>query len=309
MSIAGHHIKISHADKVLFPHSGISKRDLIAYYEDVADVMLPYLKNRPLTLHRFPKGINEQGFYQKNASDYFPDWVQTVRIPKKDGWVNHVICNNRETLVYLVNQGTITFHVALGKVDKLEHPDRLIFDLDPPSGDFRPVIHGAQILRSFLEINMALPSYVMTTGSKGLHVVVSLNRLENFDDVHDFAKKVALYLSSEHPEKFTSAIRKDQRQGRLFLDYLRNSYAQTAVCPFSVRAFEGAPVAMPLSWDELKDGHLNSQTHTIHSVLKRLNRQADPWETFEMQSISINNAKQELEKLMDKRAATQNPKN
>lgn len=302
MKMAGYKVKITHDNKILYPNSGISKGNLIAYYDKIADHMLPYLKDRPLTLHRFPRGISDKGFFQKNASDYFPDWIQTAKVTKKGGWVNHVICDTSETLVYLVNQGTITFHIALSRIDNLEYPDKLIFDLDPPNANFEVVVEGAKTVRDFLENKLGLTAFVMTTGSKGLHIVVPLNRTEHFDEVHDFSKHVAQYLSNEHPEKYTTAIRKDQRKSRLFIDYVRNSYGQTGVCPFSVRAFEGAPVAVPLDWEELNDDSLNARTYNIQNIFYRLIAIDHPWAAFEKQSKSIGNAKKELKRLMKKYA-------
>jgi len=278
----------------MFPKSGITKGDLANYYEKVAVYMLPYLKNRPLTMHRFPDGIMKNGFFQKNASDYFPGWIRTEQVKKKDGWVNHVICDSADTLRYLVNHGTIAFHVALGTLEKLEYPDKLIFDLDPAIDDFKTVVEGAKIIHNLLKNELGMTPFVMTTGSRGLHITVPLNRTKNFDEVHDFTKNIAKYLSNEHPKKFTMAMRKDQREGKLFIDYVRNSYGQTGVCPFSVRAFENAPVATPLAWKELEDTSLNAQTYTIHNIFKRLGQNRNPWEFFEKKSKGIQKAVKKL---------------
>ena len=293
-------LQIIHKDKILFPQSGVTKNDLIHYYEQIADYMLPYLKDRPLTMHRFPNGIHKDGFYQKNASDYFPDWIKTIKIKKKDGWVNHVVCDTKETLVYLAGQGVITFHITLSKVDKLDYPDKLIFDLDPADNNFALAVKGAKILRTLLEKDLRLSTYVMLTGSKGLHLVVPLCRTENFDEVHDFAKKTVGYLSYKHPEQFTIALRKDQRKERLFLDYLRNSYAQTGVCPFSVRALAGAPVATPINWEELENGIINSQTYNINTIFDRLTGKLNQWKDYSKHAKILSGAKKELEKLMER---------
>jgi bifunctional non-homologous end joining protein LigD len=291
-------IEITHADKIMYPKVKVTKGDLARYYEDIADYMLPYLKDRPLTLHRFPEGIHHNGFYQKNASDYFPDWIKTVNIEKEGGWVNHVVCDSTETLLYLVNQGVVTFHITLSKTDKLDYPDKLIFDLDPPDNNFNSVVKSALILRHFLENELKLKSYPMATGSQGIHVVVPLLRGENFDEVRDFAKIVAKHLAQEHPQEFTTAVRKDKREGKLFLDYLRNSYAQTGVCPFSARALEGAPVATPLAWNELDTQIRSSQAYNICTIFKRLKTVVDPWKSFYDQSKLLRDAKKKLEKLM-----------
>jgi len=292
-------LRITHKDKVLFPGSGITKEELVRYYEKISNFILPYLKDRPLTMHRFPSGIDKKGFFQKNASDYFPDWIRTTKVKKKGGWVNHVICDTRETLVFLVNQGVITFHIPLSIVDNLEYPDKLIFDLDPPDDNFRLVVKAAKVLRNFLENDLGLTTYVMTTGSKGLHIVVPLKATENFEETHDLAKKIAHYLADQNPKEFTTDLRKDQRKGRLFIDYLRNSYAQTAVSPFSIRALEGAPVATPLHWDELDALGLDSQAYNINSIFQRLEQIDNPWQDFKQHSKRISSAKNKLKNMGD----------
>lgn len=290
-------IEITNTEKIMFPKSGITKGDLVYYYEMIAAYMLPYLKDRPLTLHRFPDGIGKNGFFQKNASKHIPNWIRTEKIKKEGGWVNHIICDCTETLVYLAGEGTITFHVTLSTIDKLDYPDKLIFDLDPPNGAFGKVIESAQILRSLLENELGLTTYPMLTGSSGMHLVVSLDRSDNFDAVRAFAKNVAGYLVKNYPEDLTIELRKDQRKGRLFIDYLRNSYAQTAVCPFSARAFENAPVAVPIDWIELRNGIKSTRAFTIETILDRLNHIPDPWKDFDNKRQCLSDARTKLENL------------
>ncbi|MFT5753588.1 MAG: bifunctional non-homologous end joining protein LigD [Flavobacterium sp.] len=294
MEINTREVIITNTEKVLFPNSGITKKDVILYYEKIADYMLPYMKNRPLTLQRFPKGINEIGFFQKNASDYFPEWILTKQVKKEGGWVNQVICNDKETLLYLVNQYVITFHLSLSRIDTIKYPDRLIFDLDPPEGNFKLAKDAANILRNFLEDDLELKTFLMTTGSKGLHVVVPLKRHEDFNEVHEFTKQIANYIANKYPNNYTTAIRKNQRKGRLYIDFLRNSYAQTSVAPYSLRAIENAPVETPLYWNELDDIKLNSQFFTINSIFKRLENISNPWFDFNDSAKSISHSKGKL---------------
>ncbi|GAA4946245.1 non-homologous end-joining DNA ligase [Algibacter agarivorans] len=291
-------VALTHKDKIVFPKSGITKQQIYRYYENMASVMLPYLNNRPLTMQRFPKGIGEAGFFQKHVPNYFPDWIPTVKIKKEDGWVNHIICNSKEALLYLVNQYVLTFHVTLSKVEKMDYPDKLVFDLDPPKGNFQLAVKAAKALRYLLEEKLLLKAYVMTSGSEGLHIAVPLKGDRHFDDVHDFTKNVATYICSANPKAFTTAIRKDKRQGRLYMDCLRNSYAQTSVSPFSVRALESAPVAMPLHWDELNNTTLNAQSFTIDNIFKRLETDGNPWESFEQNTHDIGNAIKTMETLI-----------
>lgn len=287
--------QISKKDKILFPISGITKNDIASYYDAVSRYMLPFLKDRPLTMQRFPSGIDSNGFFQKNASVHFPKWIERVKVKKKDGWLTQVVCNSRESLLYLVDQYVITFHIALSKKENINFPDKLIFDLDPPHGDFELVKKAANSLRTLLEDNLELRTYIMTSGSKGLHLGVPLLGREDFYEVHDFTKNIANYLADKYPKEFTTSIRMAQRKGRLYIDFLRNSYMQTSVSPFSVRALENAPVATPLSWNELNTSSLNAQSFTIHNILKRLQTKGNPWNDFHANAMSIANAKKKLE--------------
>jgi len=268
-------IELSHPDKVYFPgRQPITKRELAGYYAAVASAMVPYAKNRPAMLQRFPDGIGAPGFYQKEISEWFPVWVPRATVPKAGGKVTHVLINDAATLVYLASQGCITPHLWLSRIDKPEHPDRLIFDLDPPRG-FAQAREAARLVRELLD-QLELASVLMTTGGRGLHVIVPLDRSADFDAVRGFAREAAMLLAARHPDKLTVEARIPKRGGRLFLDTTRNAYAQTGVAPYAVRAHSGAPVATPLAWDELGDRGLDSQTYTLRTVLRRLER-PDPW--------------------------------
>ena len=271
-------IEISHRNKVLFPDQGITKSDLLDYYRRIADKMFPFLKERPLTMERYPDGIEEKGFYQKEAPEYFPDWIQRAQIPvlSEDQEQPQVICNDLATLLYLVNQGCVTFHPWLSQVDQLHHPDKMIFDLDPPDHSFDPVRFAAQKLKNLLEEQDLVP-YLMTTGSRGLHVIVPLERSQDFDTVRDYAKDMAGRLAEQYPNQLTTEMNKEERGNRLFLDYLRNSYGQNSIAPYSVRPLPGAPVATPLRWDELSNADLHSQSYTTVNIFRRLGQIQDPW--------------------------------
>lgn len=298
MKTEHHTIEITHKDKILFPNSGITKNDILTYYNEIADYMLPYLENHPLTVQRFPNGISEEGFFQKNAPVYFPDWIKTEEIRKVGGWINQVICNSKETLVYLVNQYVITFHTSLSTIANIEYPDKLIFDLDPPKEDFALAVEGAKALQKVLENELGLTPFLMTTGSKGLHVIVPLKQKEDFNEVHTFAKAISNYIATQNPTKFTTAIRKNKREGRLYIDYLRNSYGQTSVAPYSIRAIEKAPVATPIYWNELEDEKLTAQVWNIQNIFKRVEQIENPWKNFEASRMSIKKANKELKVLM-----------
>lgn len=278
LTLNGRTIELSYLEKLYFPEDDIRKDDLIVYYQRIAAVMLPYLRQRPLSLQRYPEGIEAEGFYQKEAPDYFPGWIARVMVPvESDGTTQpQVVCNNVATLVYLINQGCITPHAWLSPARNLHHPDRLIFDLDPPGNDFNLVRDAARSLRTALA-ETGLTPFVMTTGSRGLHVAAPLDGSADFDAVRAFARQLAERLARQQPDRFTTETRKAKRNGRLFLDYLRNAYAQTAVVPYAVRPLPGAPVAAPLDWDELNRADLHSQRYTLRNIFQRLGQKDDPW--------------------------------
>lgn len=265
MKVAG--VEISSSDKIIFPKKKITKGDMISYYERIAPLMLPYLKNRPLTLHRFPNGINSSGFYQKNISDYFPEYIKTIEVETEEGSNTQILCNDTRTLVYLANQGTVAFHIWLSKKDKLRQPDKIIFDLDPSDNDFEKIKKGAKILRDLLIKKKTGPS-LMTSGKSGLHLYYTIRRGKDFDEVKETARRIAEEAEKQEPDLFTTQIRKDKRDGKIFVDYLRNAYAQTAVCPYSLRATEEAGVATPIKWEELSK--VKSASHyNIENIFRR----------------------------------------
>ncbi|MFP4470979.1 MAG: non-homologous end-joining DNA ligase [Bacteroidales bacterium] len=283
----GHTIDITHPGKEIFPDAGLTKQDLVDFYERMAGYILPYLKDRPLVMHRYPNGIHQKDFYQKDEPDYFPGWIETVKVKLRgEGSRQMVMCNDEATLLYLVNQACITPHIWLSTRKNLEKPDRLVFDLDPPKENFDLVQDGAKDLKKIFD-ELDMKSYVMTTGSKGMHVVVPLDGKDDFEAAREFAKKVAVYLADQHPDKYTTETRTDKRRGRLFLDYLRNAYGQTAVAPYAMRARKGAPVAVPLNWDEAGKSDMSAQKFTYKNVFRRLSAKEDPWNDMSRHSYSI----------------------
>lgn len=297
LTVGGHTIEIERADKLMFSKDGITKGDLIDYYHKMAETMLPYMQERPLTMQRFPDGIEQSGFYQKEAPGYFPDWIRrvSIKIEGSGEMQEQIICDDAATLIYLANQACVTPHIWLSRADNLYYPDKLIFDLDPPTDDFEPVRQAAQDLHKLLK-EIELPSYVMTTGSRGLHVVVPLDRSADFDTVHEFTRDLAAILSQRHPDRLTIAHRKEKRDNRLFVDYLRNSYGQNSVSPYSVRALDGAPVATPLDWDELTDPELTSRSYCVRNIFRRLGQKSDPWQGMTRQASSLADPSHELKR-------------
>jgi bifunctional non-homologous end joining protein LigD len=282
-------VAISRRDKVLFPDDGITKGDLVEYYAGIAPKMVPYTRDRPLTLERYPDGLGRERIFQKNASKYFPDWIPRGEVRKKDGAVTHVLANDAPTLAYLANQAVITHHVWLSTMKQLHKPDQLIFDLDPSGDDFGEVRETALGLREHLK-DLGLVPFVKTTGSRGLHVVVPLRPGEGFDEVWDFAHAVAERMVAENPDVLTLEFMKAKRKGRLFFDINRNAYAQTAVAPFSVRPLPGAPVAVTLDWSEVKSTRLRPNGFSMKDALKR----DDAWEGFRRSARTLGSAARRL---------------
>jgi bifunctional non-homologous end joining protein LigD len=290
-------VEISNAGKLLFPDDGITKLDVARYYRRVADAMLPHVRGRPVSMRRFPEGVKREGFIQKEIPDHFPSWVKRVTVDReRGGKVTHAVCNNADTLVYLADQACITPDVWPSRVPKLKHPDRMIFDLDPAGGDFRPVRDAARILKEVLE-KIGLVPFVMTTGGRGLHVAVPLGQKDDFDAVRAFSRDVAKLVAAREPDMLTTEQRKAKRRGRLFLDVMRNSYGQHAIAPYAVRAAAGAPVATPLEWEELGDGRLHAQRYTIRNVLDRLRRRDDPWKRIAGRGRSLSAPRRRLDAL------------
>lgn len=293
-----HAFEISNADKVLFPDNGITKGDLIDYYERVSDVMLPHVRGRIVTMRRYPDGIEGKSFFQKDVPDYFPAWIETVAVRKEGGELRQAIIEDAATLRYLANQACIEIHVWPSRADRPDHPDRMIIDLDPQADDFGLVRKAARAVRNVLE-DVGLPAYVMTTGSKGLHVVSPLDRKANFDETRDFAGSVARLVAARDTKSFTVEQRKNKRRGRVFIDYLRNAYAQHGIAPYSVRARPGAPVATPLAWEELGGAKLNARKYAIQNVFRRLSQKHDPWQDIFRHASSLAKAQRRLAEVVE----------
>lgn len=282
-------IEITYENKVLFPKSKISKKDLVQYYLQVAPWMLPLMKHRPVSLRRFPQGIDEKGFFQKKAPENSHDWIKTTSVERKEkDEIEMILCNDAATLVWMANLDCITPHIWLSRFGRPHYPDRLIFDLDPPEkGGFNQVVEGAFELKKFLEEQFSLSTFVNTSGSRGLHVVVPLKRDLTFDEVRRFAHGAAEELSKKYPQQMTIEPRKEKRKGRLYLDVMRNAYAQTVVAPYAVRSIEGVPIATPLFWEELKDPRLHSQSFNMDNIFQRLEKQQDPWASIQEKAKSL----------------------
>lgn len=266
---------VTNPTKVIFPGEGITKAELVGHYDAVADRMLPLLAGRPLTLERYPDGIDEQGFIQKNAPESFPSCVDRVEVPRRRGGVTrYPVIHDRAGLRFLADQATVTFHAPAETVADLHHPDRLVFDLDPPPGGSALVRRGAEELRGLL-LDLGLPPLLLATGSKGYHLVVLVEPgTLTVAGGAGLARRIARLAVRVRPELFTTALAKAERGGRVFVDHLRNRFPATSVVPYSLRARPGAPVATPLRWEELPD--TDPAHYRLRCFPDRL-AEPDPW--------------------------------
>lgn len=294
LDVGGRSVTVSRPGKVLFPDDGLTKGDLVEHYRRVAPLMLPWLRDRPLSFTRHPDGLAGESFFQQAAPGYAPDWVRRATMPKEGGRLERVICDSEATLVFLANQAAVTLHAWLSRTDRPERPDQLLFDLDPPGDDFGEARWAALRLRELLD-EIGLASVVKTTGGRGLHVMVRLARTHEFDAVRGFAVALAEVLAAREPKRLTTEVRKAARQGRLYLDISRNAYGQHAVVPYSVRARPGAPVAAPLAWSEVDDRTLRPGAFTMRTIAPRLDD--DPWHDLPAPLRSLGPAYDRLEAL------------
>jgi bifunctional non-homologous end joining protein LigD len=244
-------VRVTHPDKVLFAAQDVTKRELIEHYRSVAKWMLPHIVERPISLVRCPSGSGGSCFYQKHASDGFPDAFKSIRIREKSGADKYLYIEDERGLIAAVQVGVLELHLWGCHVDDVEKPDRLIFDFDPDVGlDFSHVKEAAKEMRKRLA-DLGLESFAMVTGGKGVHVIAPLRRGHSWDEHRDFAEALARVMAEEEPDRFVANMSKAKRKGKIFIDYLRNTRGATAICPFSTRARPGAYVAMPVSWEKL----------------------------------------------------------
>lgn len=289
-------VETSNTEKIFFPDSGITKGDVIDYYQHIADTMMRHLRDRPLNMQRFPDGITDDGFFQKEISDYFPEWIDRIKVRKQGGSNTQVVCNNAATLVYLANQACLTPHVWLSSIRSLDNPDRLVFDLDPSGPEFAAVRQATRLIVDFLK-DLELPVYVQTTGSRGLHVIVPIDGSEGYESVRKFARNIAGIMAHDYPDLLTVEQRKDKRDAPVFIDTGRNAYGQTMVTPYAIRALAGAPIATPIELDELDDPRLNAQRYNLGNIFRRMARRKDPWFGIGRTAKSLKDARRYLKRI------------
>jgi bifunctional non-homologous end joining protein LigD len=277
---------ITHPEKVLFPDDGITKGELAAYYEAIAPSMLPHIRARPVTMERFPAGIGKKGFIQKDVSKGFPDWLQRIEVPKKDGTVHHPIVTDVRSLLWLANQNSITPHVWTSRAPDLYHPDICVFDLDPSEEDPGVLGSAALGLRRLLD-ELGLPSWVKTSGSKGFHIVVPLDGKAHTGQVAGFAHAVGSLLVRRDPQHLTQEFSRKDRGGRILVDTGRNGYSATFAAAYAVRAKPGAPVSAPCTWEEVERGTAGPRTFSLRTMAARIAEAGDLWSDMRRRKRSL----------------------
>jgi len=271
-------VELSNLDKVFWPDEGITKGDLIAYYRSVAPAILPHLRDRPMTVIRYPNGLKGGSFYQKQTPDYAPAWVRAIELPAESGRgkrkrVRYTLCNDRRTLVWLANQASIELHPWLSRVDRIERPEYLVLDVDPPGERFDLAVRTAVLTREVLT-ELGLNGCAKTSGAKGMHVYVPLRRSHSYPEVAWAARRVADLVAEREPDLVTTEFRKKDRGERVFLDFTRIGPGKHIAAPYSARARPGAPVSFPVPWDKLE--RAQPTDFTIRTVPRML-ESGDPW--------------------------------
>jgi bifunctional non-homologous end joining protein LigD len=269
-------VKISHPEKLIFPADGITKGELAAYYAAIAPLMLPHLRQRPVTMERFPAGIDHGGFLQKDVSKGFPEWLQRVETPKKGGVVNYPLVDDERSLQWMANQNCVTVHVWTSRVPKLYEPDVLVVDLDPSVDDQAVLRQAALAVRDLLD-ELNLRNWVKTSGSKGFHIVVPLDAKAGFDEVGTFAQQLAAELVRRHPDQLTLEFYKADRGGKILVDVGRNGPSATFATAYTVRPKPGAPVSAPCTWAEIEKGSVAPQSFNVRNMAERVEAVGELW--------------------------------
>lgn len=275
-SADGAGITISHHDKLLFPEDGITKGELAAYYDAVAPLMLPHLRGRPITLERYPNGIDAKGFLQKSVVRGHPAWLERITAPKAGGVVHYASAPDRRSLQWIANQNTITLHVWPSRAPHLSRPDVSVLDLDPPSGDPARLRDVMRVLREVVTA-LKLRAWLKTSGSKGYHIALPMGARSTFEKSAVLAERIAGRLVQALPGDVTRKFRKDQREGRIYIDTARNRMGATFAAAYTVRARRGAPVSAPCTWDEVERGEAEPQAFTIRTMVARVATVGDLW--------------------------------
>jgi bifunctional non-homologous end joining protein LigD len=292
---------VTHPEKVLFPDSGITKGELCAYYEAVAPLMIPHVRGRPVTMERFPAGIGKKGFIQKDVSRGFPEWLERVEVAKRSdeagGSVHYPLADDARSLVWLANQNSITPHVWVSRLPELGRPDVCVFDLDPSEEDWGALRTATLAVRALLD-ELGMPSYVKTSGSKGFHVVIPLDREADAERALRFAHGAGAVLVKRHPDLLTQEFIKADRGDRIFIDTGRNVPGATFAAVYAVRARPGAPISAPCTWAEVEGGAVGPRTFTLRTMAARVAEVGDLWSGMDARACSLRGATAKLDGLL-----------
>ena len=289
--------RLTNLDKLMFPDDGYTKGDLLKYYDTIAEKILPYLKDRPESLNRQPNGINRPGFYQKDMTGHIPRWLKTTRIfsESSDKSIDYVLCQDKRSLLYIVNLGCIEIHPWFSRVGRLDNPDFLVIDLDPDDNPFDHVIEIAHEVREILE-KIGAPSFCKTSGATGIHIGVPTAAKYDFDQVREFAEIVCRIIAKKYPATTSIDRNPNRRRKKIYLDFMQNRRGQTLAAPYCIRPRQGAPVSMPLTWKELKPG-LKPEHFNIENAASRILKGQDPWQSVLGPGIDLEKCMQKLKRI------------
>ncbi len=295
LEVDGRRVTVSRPRKLLFPAAGLSKLDLARHYQRVGPLMLPHVRERPVSMERYPDGVASEGFFHKDVPPHFPSWIARVRVPRRsDGETVYAVIDSIATLVYLADQACVTPHVWTSRRPALERPDRLIFDLDPPPGAPPAVARRAARLVGDALRRIGLVPYFLATGKRGFHVVAPIHPTQEFEAVRAFARELAARLARRHRDELTDAQRKAVRGGRVYVDVARNGFAQTAVPPYAVRATPQASVAVPVGWNELARSTTRPDRFHLRNVWRRLGVVGDLWRAIDGDARELDDVRRRL---------------
>jgi bifunctional non-homologous end joining protein LigD len=297
VNIGGHALKFTNLDKVYFPEDGYTKRDLLNYYDAVSNLLLPHLKDRPLSLKRYPNGIHGEFFFQKNTPSSYPAWLKTETIGEKGHEIRYVLAGDRASLLYLTNLGCIDQNPSMSRVGSLENPDFILIDLDPNECPFTKIVEAALLVKAKLDA-IGLTGYPKTTGGDGLHIYVPIEPHYTFEQARSFAEVIARLLAAEKPDLFTTPRSVEKRlKNRVYFDYMQLAGFKTISAPYVVRAHPGAPVSTPLAWDEVRPG-IEPGQFTLANAMDRFSRVGDLFAGVLTKPQSLTKAFGRLEKLL-----------
>lgn len=298
LSADGIDVTISNPEKVLFPDAGVTKLDLARFYLEIAPLMLPHVRGRPLTLVRFPSGVGGDEFYQKEAQHFFPDYISRAFVEIEDGEREYISADNAATLVYLANLVTIP-HIWITREPDFRCADIVVWDLDP-AGDitFAQIKTGARLLRHLLE-ELGITPYLKLTGSRGLHLSASLDGARPVTEVFDFSRDVSRFIARTLPRAFTTEFSKNRRGHRIYVDYLRNRYAQSFVAPYAVRSVPRAAIALPIEWSDLET-EIEPQDVTVANVDWWIEKRRNELQAWHGQTFDYAAARARLDELLSR---------